>query len=32
MAALPRAVAPLRHPRYRWLAASLALSLLHTGL
>ncbi len=32
MAALPRAVAPLRHARYRWLAASLALSLLHTGL
>jgi MFS family permease len=32
MASLPRALAPLRHARYRWLAASLALSLLHTGL
>ena len=32
MASLPRALAPLRQRRYRWLAASLALSLLHTGL
>ena len=32
MATLPRALAPLRHGPYRWLAASLALSLLHTGL
>jgi MFS family permease len=32
MASLPRALAPLRHGRYRWLAASLALSLLHMGL
>ena len=32
MVALPRALAPLRHARYRWLAASLALSLLHAGL
>lgn len=32
MATLPRALAPLRHSRYRWLAASLALSLLHMGL
>jgi MFS family permease len=32
MAALPRALAPLRHRRYRWLAASLAGSLLSQGL
>jgi MFS family permease len=32
MASLPRALAPLRHGQYRWLAASLALSLLHMGL
>ena len=31
MASLPRALAPLRHAQYRWLAASLALSLLHIG-
>jgi MFS family permease len=32
MARLPRAVAPLRHPHYRLLAASMALSLLSAGL
>jgi MFS family permease len=32
MTALPRALAPLRHRRYRWLAASLAWSLLSQGL
>jgi MFS family permease len=32
MTALPRALAPLRHGPYRWLAGSLALSLLSTGL
>src|SRR5215212_5822001 len=32
MASLPRALAPLRHARYRWLAASLSLTLLHAGL
>jgi predicted MFS family arabinose efflux permease len=32
MPALPRALAPLRHRRYRWLAASLAWSLLSQGL
>jgi MFS family permease len=32
MATLPRALAPLRHPHYRRLAASLALSLLGQGL
>jgi MFS family permease len=32
MTTLPRALAPLRHPGYRWLAASLALSLLSQGL
>ena len=32
MASLPRALAPLRHGQYRWLAASLALSRLHMGL
>ena len=31
MAALPRALRPLRHPHYRWLAMSLALSLLTQG-
>src|SRR5437764_831577 len=32
MTALPRALAPLRHRRYRLLAASMALSLLGAGL
>ena len=32
MAALPRALSPLRHPAYRLLALSLALSLLTQGL
>jgi predicted MFS family arabinose efflux permease len=32
MTSLPRALAPLRHASYRWLAASLALSLLGEGL
>jgi MFS family permease len=32
MAALPRALAPLRHRHYRFLAASMALSLLSAGL
>ena len=32
MTALPRAMRPLRHPHYRWLAMSLALSLLTQGL
>ena len=32
MATLPRALAPLRHLPYRWLAGSLGLSLLSTGL
>ena len=32
MTSLPRALAPLRHPSYRWLAASLAISLLGQGL
>ncbi|MGY1590641.1 MFS transporter [Geodermatophilus sp. SYSU D00708] len=32
MAALPRALAPLRHRHYRLLAASMALSLLSAGL
>src|SRR3954469_22050694 len=32
MASLPRALAPLRHSRYRMLAASMALSLLSAGL
>src|SRR3954447_21289917 len=32
MTALPRALAPLRHRRYRWLAGSLACSLLSQGL
>ncbi|MGY1642145.1 MFS transporter [Geodermatophilus sp. SYSU D00703] len=32
MAALPRALAPLRHRHYRLLAASMALSLLGAGL
>ncbi len=32
MTALPRALRPLRHPHYRWLAMSLALSLLTQGL
>src|SRR5688500_12130195 len=32
MASLPRALAPLRHPAYRLLAASMALSLLSSGL
>src|SRR5687767_15065621 len=32
MTALPRALSPLRHPAYRLLAASLALSLLSGGL
>jgi MFS family permease len=32
MAGLPRALAPLRHPHYRLLAASMALSLLAAGL
>jgi MFS family permease len=32
MAALPRALSPLRHARYRLLAASMALSLLSGGL
>ena len=31
MTTLPRALAPLRHAHYRWLAASLALSLLARG-
>jgi transmembrane secretion effector len=30
--ALPRALSPLRHPGYRWLAAALVLSLTSTGL
>jgi MFS family permease len=30
--ALPRALTPLRHPAYRWLAASLVLSLTSSGL
>ncbi|MCV2490154.1 MFS transporter [Geodermatophilus sp. YIM 151500] len=29
---LPRALQPLRHPAYRWLVASMALSLLSSGL
>ncbi|WP_246080156.1 MFS transporter [Modestobacter altitudinis] len=32
MPALPRALSPLRHPGYRWLAAALVLSLTSTGL
>jgi MFS family permease len=32
MTSLPRALAPLRHPHYRLLAASMALSLLSGGL
>src|SRR3954464_15048694 len=32
MTSLPRALAPLRHPSYRWLAASLSVSLLGQGL
>jgi hypothetical protein len=32
MVAVPRALAPLRHPAYRLLAASMALSLLTSGL
>src|SRR3954452_6277464 len=32
VAALPRALTPLRHPGYRWLAASLVLSLTSAGL
>jgi predicted MFS family arabinose efflux permease len=32
MASLPRALAPLRHSRYRMLAASMASSLLSAGL
>jgi MFS family permease len=32
MASLPRALSPLRHPHYRLLAASMALSLLAAGL
>jgi MFS family permease len=32
MATLPRALSPLRHPHYRLLAASMALSLLAAGL
>jgi MFS family permease len=32
MAGLPRALSPLRHPSYRLLAASMALSLLAGGL
>ncbi len=32
MTALPRALAPLRHPHYRLLAGSMALSLLAAGL
>ncbi len=32
MTALPRALSPLRHPAYRLLAASMALSLLSGGL
>jgi MFS family permease len=32
MAGLPRALSPLRHPSYRLLAASMALSLLAAGL
>jgi MFS family permease len=32
MSSLPRALAPLRHPAYRLLAASMALSLLSSGL
>jgi Transmembrane secretion effector len=32
MTTLPRALAPLRHPRYRRLAGSLALSLLSQGM
>ena len=32
MVAVPRALAPLRHPAYRLLAASMALSLLSSGL
>lgn len=31
MAAVPRALAPLRHRGYRWLAAALVASLLSTG-
>jgi MFS family permease len=30
--ALPRALSPLRHPGYRWLATALVLSLTSTGL
>ncbi|SNR37057.1 MFS transporter [Blastococcus mobilis] len=32
MTSLPRALSPLRHPHYRLLAASMALSLLAAGL
>jgi predicted MFS family arabinose efflux permease len=32
MTAVPRALSPLRHPHYRWLATSLSLSLLGNGL
>ena len=32
MTMLPRALAPLRHPRYRRLAGSLGLSLLSQGM
>src|SRR3954452_17141012 len=32
MTSLTRALAPLRHPSYRWLAASLSVSLLGQGL
>ncbi|TYP87990.1 MFS transporter [Blastococcus xanthinilyticus] len=32
MTAVPRALSPLRHPHYRWLATSLALSLFGHGL
>ena len=32
MTTLPRALAPLRHPRYRRLACSLGLSLLSQGM
>ena len=32
MVGVPRALTPLRHPAYRLLAASMALSLLSSGL
>ena len=31
-AALPRALTPFRHTAYRWLAASLTLSMVGQGL